>query len=375
MGRLSEIYSSYKRSLDRAQDEYEESVRAGASNAREFYYGFFRDLTVNLGERLGDRDFVGMIADEVEAFFGKRELDFIAVDGSCHKRSSGEFISFYGGAYGAKGVLSLSGGGATVEYKRWEIEKDVSMVAFVPIPYSRMLEVNDSHAANAFAVSESDRIELTSMHLPMMQLAEVFLAYNSATSSSLDSPDIVLIDNSLSGMLGYTDFGPDKVRLAGCTMPDGTVFGRRDVIVAQAHPFSQELGIPSTKKFTERSAVLRFLHESGPGAVSTDDIASGTGMGRGRLGRVIGRLAEDGMVEIGASAGTITKKIDPYRSWEKTKSMFPGNLQGDIPRQEGERAKVRGGRRGQEGDEMDVSGRREVPHRRGAAGADRGVLV
>ncbi len=323
MGRISEIYSSYKRSLDQAQDEYEETVRLGSSNAREFYNDFFRDLTVNMGGRLADREFVNMVADETEGFFGKRELNFVAVDGSCHKHSSGEFISFYGGAYGAKGVLSLSGGEATVEYRRWEIEKDVSMVAFVPIPYSRILEVNDGREANMFAVSESDKIELTSMHLPMMQLAEIFLAYNSATSSNLDRPDIILIDNSLSGMLGYTDFGADKVRLVGCAMSDGMVFSKQDVIVAQAHPFNSELGIPSTKKFTERSSVMRFLHEKGPGAIRMEDISSETGIRRERLERVVRGLAGNGIVELGPS-GDITQKIEPYKSWEKTKSMFQG---------------------------------------------------
>ena len=323
MGRLSEIYSSYKRSLDQAQDEYEESVRIGSSNARKFYNDFFRELTFNMGARLRDKAFMDMITDEVERFFGKRELNFIAVDGSCHKHNSSEFISFYGGAYGAKGVLSLSEGGAMVEYKRWEIEKDVSMVAFVPIPYSRIMDVNDDDKANMFAISESDKIELTSMHLPMMQLAEVFLAYNSATSSNLDSPDIILIDNSLSGMLGYTDFGADKVRLVGCTMSDGMVFSKQDVIVAQAHPFNSELGIPSTKKFTERSAVLRFLHKSSSGTIHIDDILSETGIRRERFERITRGLAENGIIELDAS-GTITQKMDIYKSWEKTKSMFQG---------------------------------------------------
>ena len=323
MGRLSEIYSSYKKSLDRAQDEYEESVRVYSSNAREFYDDFFKDLTVNMGEKLKDKAFFNMVTDEVEEFFGKRELNFIAVDGSCHKHNSGEFILFYGGAYGAKGVLSLSESGATVEYKRWEIEKDVSMVAFVPIPYSRIIEVSNDAMENTFAISESDKIELTSMHLPMMQLAEVFLAYNSATSSNLDNPDIILIDNSLSAMLGYTDFGADKVQLVGCVMSDGMVFSKQDAIVAQAHPFNSEMGVPSTKRFTGKSAVLQFLHESGSGTTHTNEISSETGIMSDRLERIIKWLVTNDIIEIN-STGDITQKIDPYKSWEKTKSMFQG---------------------------------------------------
>ena len=135
MKRISEIYSSYKGILDRAQDEYEQSVKNGAENTKEFYEHFFKDLTVNIGKMLKEGNLVNNITDEIERFFGKRELDFIAVDGSCHKRSSAEFITFYGGAYGSKGVLSLSKDSPSLKYKKWEIEKDVSMVAFIPVPY------------------------------------------------------------------------------------------------------------------------------------------------------------------------------------------------------------------------------------------------
>lgn len=323
MGKLSDIYSSYKKSLDVVQDEYEESVRRGSKNTKEFYSYFFSDLTINMGNRLKDRDFVDMITGDIEEFFGKRDLNFIAVDGSCHKHVSGEFISFYGGAYGAKGVLSVSEGETAVEYRRWELEKDVSMVAFVPIPHSRMMEISDNDLENTFAISESDKIELTSMHLPIMQLAEVFLAYNSATSSNLDSPDIILVDNSLSGMLGYNDFGADKVKLVGCTMSDGTVFSKQDAMVVQAHPFNSRLGVPSTKKFTEKSAVIRFLHERDQARIHVDELSGVIGLDGKRIRNVIRKLSENGVVDIDPS-GMITQRISLYKSWEKTKSMFQG---------------------------------------------------
>ena len=320
MSRISEIYSSYKKSLDQAQDEYEESVKISSANARDFYNDFFKDLIINMGSKLDNHDFVDMIIDEIEVFFGKRELNFIAVDGSCHKHNSAEFISFYGGAYGAKGVLSLSNDGAIVEYKRWEIEKDVSMVAFVPVPYSRILEVENDPNGDNFTISESDKIELTSMHLPMMQLAEIFLAYNAATSSNIDSPDIILVDNSLSGMLGYTDFGADKVRLVGSVLSDGMIFSKQDVLVAQAHPFNKEMGVPSSKKFTETAMVIQYLHEHNPDIIDKDRISSETKIPRSRLDNVISKLARYDIVR--SDAGKIRQNISPYESWEKTKAMF-----------------------------------------------------
>ncbi|MYB46959.1 MAG: MarR family transcriptional regulator [Cenarchaeum sp. SB0662_bin_33] len=323
MGKLSDIYTAYKRSLDQAQDDYEETIKARSASSGDFYDRFFKNLTVNLGSRLENDTFRDGIIDEINRFFGKYDLNFIAVDGSCHKHNSSEFISFYGGAYGAKGMLRLSEDPPKIEYKRWEIEKDVSMVAFVPIPYSQIseVEVDDEDHEETFAISESDKIELTSIHLPIMQLAEVFLAYNSATSSNLDKPDLILIDSSLSGMLGYTDFGPDGVRLVGRTMPDGRAFSREDVAVAQAHPFNKTLGIPSTKAFSLKFAVIRFLHDHpGMNHVAVSDLASHLEVDQVRLTNQIKNMEKNGVVELNGQ--DVLVRTDPYRSWEQTKSMF-----------------------------------------------------
>ena len=323
MGKLSDIYSAYSRSLDLAQDDYEETVKARSASSKDFYDRFFKSLTVDLGSRLENEAFRDGVIDEISRFFGKYDLNFIAVDGSCHKHNSSEFISFYGGAYGAKGTLRLSEDPPKIEYKRWEIEKDVSMVAFVPVPYSQISEVEtgDGSPEETFAVSESDKIELTSIHLPMMQLAEVFLAYNSATSSNLDKPDLVLIDNSLSGMLGYTDFGPDGVRLVGRAMPDGRVLRRADVAIAQAHPFSETMDVPSTKAFSLKFAVVRFLHDNlGTSRVAVSELARHLGVDQGRLANQIRNMEKNGVVEL--EGQDVLVRTDPYRSWEQTKSMF-----------------------------------------------------
>ena len=331
MGKLSDIYSSYKRSLDRAQDDYEKTVKTRSSDAKEFYDVFFKDLVVNLGGQFTNTEFRHAVIDEIRRFFGKMDLHFIAVDGSCHKHNSSEFISFYGGAYGSKGSLLLSESPAKIEYKRWEIEKDVSMVAFIPVPYSQITEV-ESESRNqkeSFAVSESDKIELSSIHLPVMQLAEVFLAYNAATSSNLDKPDLLLLDNSVSGMLGYTDFGPGKVRLVGHVMPDGRKLERPDVAVAQAHPFNRVLGIPSTKVFSLGFAVIELLHRNPEmDKITVPDLAGRLGVEAGRLRTRIKNMEVNGVVEYDSGSDSLVKRCDPYRSWEQTKSMFQSVCKG-----------------------------------------------
>ena len=331
MGKLSDIYSTYKRSLDRAQADYEEVIKARAASAHGFHDCFFKDLIMNFGDKFADEEYKSGMIDEIGRFFGKYDLHFVAVDGSCHKHSSSEFISFYGGAYGAKGTLRLSETPPKIEYKRWEIEKDVSMVAFIPVPYSQIsqVETEPRFPEENFAVSESDKIEMSSIHLPVMQLAEVFLAYNVATSSNLDKPDLILIDNSLSGMLGYTDFGPDKVRLVGHTMPDGRILERPDAAVAQAHPFNHDLGIPSTKVFSLGFAIIEFLHRNTEiERIAVSDLAGRLGVEEGRLRNRIKNMEKNGVVELDDVGDMLIKKRDPYRSWEQTKSMFQSICKG-----------------------------------------------
>ena len=329
MAKLSDIYSSYKRSLDRAQNDYEKVMKTRSAGAKVFYDAFFKDLVVNLGGRFTNAEFRNSVIDEISRFFGKTDLHFIAVDGSCHKHNSSEFISFYGGAYGSKGSLLLSESPPKIEYKRWEIEKDVSMVAFIPVPYSQITEVEPESRPRReeFAVSEHDKIELSSIHLPVMQLAEVFLAYNAATSSNLDKPDLLLLDNSVSGMLGYTDFSPDKVRLVGHVMPDGRILERSDVAVAQAHPFNRDLGIPSMKVFSLGFAAIKFFHEHpGIDKITISDLAYRLGIDSNRLRTKIRNMERNGVV--GMENDMVVKRQDPYRSWEKTKSMFQNICKG-----------------------------------------------
>ena len=322
MSKISDIYSSYKKNLDAAQAEYENSIKACFDNAYKFYNQFFRDLVINFGDRFTDKIFRSHIIDKIDCFFGKSNLNFIAVDGSCYKHNSGEFISFYGGAYGAKGVLSLSNTTKpAVQYKRWEIEKDVSVAAFVPVPYSRISEV-ESDTDNIFAVSESDKIELSKLHLLIMQLAEVFLAYSSVTTR-VDAPNLVLIDNSLSGILGYTDFTPNKIGFIGHQLPDGKILKKVDVVIAQAHPFNTALGVPSLKISSQEFIITKFFHDNPDVTkISLQELATRTKFDSMKsLYHILNTLHDQDVIEFD-NGDTIKKRVDVYDSWQQTKSCF-----------------------------------------------------
>jgi hypothetical protein len=59
----------------------------------------------------------------------------------------------------------------------------------VPVPFARLEEVTEREQ---FLVTEEEKINLASAHLQVMQLAGIFLAYNSVRSSRSDAPNVLL---------------------------------------------------------------------------------------------------------------------------------------------------------------------------------------
>ena len=325
MGKLSDIYTAYKRNLDQAQEDYEKSVKERAINSKKFYDEFFKNLIVNHGPSVKNPIFIDQVTAKIHDFFGKDSLNFVAIDGSCDKHNSNEFISFYGGAYGSRGTLTLAQSPPIIDYKKWEIDKDVSMVAFVPVPYSQLVEISDPLYEEQFLMTEEEKINLTNIHLQIMQLAEVFLAYNTATSSLTDRPDLILIDNSISTMLGSVDLQPSKVHLIGYP------FDRRqveisDIAIAQSHPFNFKLGIPSTKDFTADPAIISYLHKHmivKDRAINLSDMEKEFEMDNGTYHMAaVRRLVRRQVIEFDQTSRIITPLVDVRESWEYTKQFF-----------------------------------------------------
>ena len=140
---ISKVYSQYQSSLEIAQDEFHSRLKKFADFLKKRYGELIKDhirhfqpMFENQIERLE-------IKRHAENFFETTDIDFVAIDGSCHKQSGANFISFYGGAYGSKGTISLTGPTGIIRYHRWEFSKDVSMVAFIPVPPEMMTSTID----------------------------------------------------------------------------------------------------------------------------------------------------------------------------------------------------------------------------------------
>ena len=116
-------------------------------------------------------------------YLGTDRLSFMAIDGSCQNSSfliSSPFLV----AYGSKGVLEWDGEKHRIHYHRWSLQQDVSMVAWVPI-FASMEDVVHQEG-DSFLVTEEEKSTFASIHVQLMQLAEI-LAYNTVQSSKLDA--------------------------------------------------------------------------------------------------------------------------------------------------------------------------------------------
>lgn len=264
---VSAIFSSYGRALELSQERYRQLYTERAANAIAFYEDVLKDLIVEF-DGFRDAALRRQIRGCVQAFFDRDEIQFVAIDGTCKRDVFTDFMVFSSVAYGVRGEISLRGDPPTLQYKRRTMDEDVSFVAYVPIPFAEISDVADPDRLEDFVVTEQDRVNLSSIHTTLMQLAEVYLAYEMARSTAPDRARLILMDHSPSSIMASTDVGVKRIGLASAPDLDtrnigllGYSVGRRvldqgDAIVAYAHPFNDELGLPSTKRFRLYNALI-----------------------------------------------------------------------------------------------------------------------
>ena len=316
---ISKIYNQYQKSLEDSQGEYQLRLKSHSKLLRERY-----DELIKLFTKSYNADFKNQmkrleIKGIAESFFEASEVPFVAIDASCHRQQSANFISFYGGAYGSKGTVSLAEPGGKIRYQRWELNKDVSMVAFVPLPPDVMHAISEEEVEEVPIVkTDSEIADISSLHTKIMQLAEIYLAYNLATSSSVDYPRIILIDNSVGGILGNTSFGPKSLSIQKGDF-DGQHLSDTDIQVALAHPFNLALGVPSTKKFQPHFRVIAEAHWKERRRITSEECNNFL-QHNFEVGARFLQKMEAGKLDLSARSFEFTE--DPRASWQKTLRIF-----------------------------------------------------
>jgi hypothetical protein len=106
MSTISEIFASYRTALDDSQTRYEALYTERVQNARDFHQLFFNKLIRNYRPIFTSPAGLQQLRRVLYSFFQSDRIDFVAIDGTCSKDSFQDFITFFGGAYGAKGSIS-----------------------------------------------------------------------------------------------------------------------------------------------------------------------------------------------------------------------------------------------------------------------------
>ena len=290
LSEISKILGAYKDALDNSQNRYEDLCHERAKNAIDFYNDFFKDLIKPYKTLVEDPAGRRHAMRLIERLFGTNEVEFAAVDGTLYKDILEDYIVFFGASYAVRGDISFQGDPPITKYQKWSSEQDVSMVAYVPIPFA---ELGDILEEQFTSTSDHEKINLTNIHTQIMQLAEIFLLYDLASNATI-RPNILLWDQSMSGVMATTEVGRESVGLIGYSFM-GKKLSVQDVIIAYSHPYNLGIGVPGCKDFRFFNYILARLSATKKEKLS--DIAQ----------------------EIGLSESYMLKKIEPSLFPEKFK--------------------------------------------------------
>jgi len=319
MSIISSIFGSYRESLQHSLKRYEKAYLSNASHANQFYEDFLYQLFINYGNMFSNPHALGQIITKVEDYFQKREIPFIAIDGTCSRDPFNDFMVFFAAAYGVKGCIYTESQPPQLRYERWSMDQDVSLVAYVPVPYAEAGDITDSGYQEEFIVDDSSKINLSSIHTRLMQLAEIYLAYEMARSPVFAAPKLILMDLSLSSVLMSTDVGIEKIHLFG--HPIGTRrLEKRDGLVAYAHPFNDRLDIPTQKKYRRWTYLVRLFTNNSGQSVNIKELAQQTGISRDDWAKSLNEPHAKEMVSF--QSDLISPCFDFRTSWFDTVRLF-----------------------------------------------------
>src|SRR2546426_6531910 len=320
---IARILGEYEEALRLSKERFEEVFEERFENACTFHDDFFHALITSFGPRFENASEVRRIIKEIEQTFSSKQLNFAAIDGTCYKKQLENYMVFFGAAYAVRGQIGLIDEPPSVRYEKYSVEWDTSMVAYVPIPFAELEDLAD--ADRQFVASDEDKINLSFVHTQLMQLAEVFLAYDLVRSPGF-APHVLLWDQSMSSVMARTDIGVGAVGLVGLQFGKNRLT-RQDIILAYSHPFNKKLGVPSKKKFRVYNWVLERLLDSGK-PLKTGDLAKEAGLGddefRNRIRNYLffGWDGNKPLVRLDDATGDLVLEAEYRDSWRFVLSIF-----------------------------------------------------
>lgn len=258
MQSISKIFESYKITLDNTYEQQIENIEHLHNRVKVFYKSFLNKLVISYGNSLSNPHENFLIKETIKDVFQTDNIKFVAIDGSSFKDEFSEFIVFYGGAYAVRGSLKLKENPVKIEYEKWDIKYDKSIVAYIPIPY---IDLNFSHNEEMFFSTDKEKTQYINIHNQLMQLAEIYLAYTFINNPDTDI-NLVLLDNSLSSIYLSNDvlhlLDKYKLKIIDYNFRRNKLTPA-DIYTSYGMPINEDLDIPSCKNFHGEFYILRKL--------------------------------------------------------------------------------------------------------------------
>lgn len=256
-----------------------------------------------------------------EKFFGKKNISFIAIDGTESQDQQLDMLVFYAGAFGYTGQVEFAEDcchcGETLE------PQNISNVS-VAIP------IYEEDASNIVGEVTEGGIEVDPERLPssLMQFAEYYMAVRAVH----ENPDLklILLDRTLAGDLGHLVWRVNElVREKRCIL-DGieTEFGTVSSIDLELsrmlHP-NDQLQIPSPRshliKYAALNTLLKSTAEDGTTSLGYKEVLEKIGAKENRLGKLVNDLSRFNEIypflRVGGNNGHIAIKPGMKRYWQR----------------------------------------------------------
>jgi len=190
-------------------------------------------------------------------FFGRDEVEFVAIDGTDSADQQLDLLVFYVGAFAYSGKIRFLDGKIAVDPPR-PLGDELSVSAAIPL--------SEEDAAQVFGQRTQSGIEVDSERLPtaLMHLSEYYLAYRALMTNG--NIRVVILDRTLAGDVAHLSWSTrDLVRdhlciLEGMGTPHGRV-SNFDLELSRMLLPNDELKVPAPRSHLLKFAALSELFE------------------------------------------------------------------------------------------------------------------
>lgn len=253
--------------------------------------GSFRDRTKSISQSANDIKTLlrqgydlGIAQCTADKFFGRKNVSFVAIDGTESQDQQLEMLLFYSGAFAYVGQIEFGKEGC----KCGEVVKAKELSNI-----SAAIPLYEEDASNVIGIETQAGLEVDPERLPsiLMQFAEYYLAVKLLNENQ--DVKIVILDRTLAGDVGHLIWSVREfIKENNCVLEGlSTDFGvvtSLDLELARILIPNIELGIPAPRsQFIKYAAINTLISTERDGIQDYQTLLQKVGAESGRLGKLV----------------------------------------------------------------------------------------